>query len=336
MAAAVLAIGGGLTGAASADATLPTKTPEQLIAALSRAKVDGLSGTVITTSNLGLPKLPTGKGGRADSEFTDLVSGTHTLRVWTAGDDRSRVALLDRTGESSLIRNGNQAWAWSSGKQEVQHTAYTGGKAPKGKAKVPSTPHEAAQRALDTIGPSTTTDVARDVTVAGRPAYELVLEPKDERSLLTAVRIAVDAETSVPLRVEAMADDQSEPAFSVGFRSVDFSVPSKETFEFTPPAGAKVVERKVPAGPKHDKASSDKPTVVGDGWTAVTITDTSAMDDKGRRQLEQSVGALPKISGEWGSGRLLAGTAFSAVLADDGRIAVGSVEPDLLYAALGK
>ena len=41
------------------------------------------------------------------------------------------------------------------------------------------------------------------------------------------------------------------------------------------------------------------------------------------------------MSGDWGSGRLLAGTAFSAVLTDDGRLAVGAVRPEKLYQALG-
>ena len=40
-------------------------------------------------------------------------------------------------------------------------------------------------------------------------------------------------------------------------------------------------------------------------------------------------------SGAWGSGRLLAGTAFSAVLTDDGRLAIGAVVPEKLYEALG-
>ena len=56
----------------------------------------------------------------------------------------------------------------------------------------------------------------------------------------------------------------------------------------------------------------------------------------GAAQLEQILRQLPQVSGEWGSGRLLAGTAFSAVLTDDGRLAVGSVTPEVLYAALKK
>ena len=46
------------------------------------------------------------------------------------------------------------------------------------------------------------------------------------------------------------------------------------------------------------------------------------------------VGLLPKKTGSWGSGHLMAGTAFSALLTDDGRLVVGAVTPEGLYAAL--
>ncbi len=49
-----------------------------------------------------------------------------------------------------------------------------------------------------------------------------------------------------------------------------------------------------------------------------------------------ALAALPKVSGDWGSGRVLRGTLFSAVLSDDGRVAVGAVPPETLYAALGR
>jgi hypothetical protein len=44
--------------------------------------------------------------------------------------------------------------------------------------------------------------------------------------------------------------------------------------------------------------------------------------------------ALPPVSGSWGSGHLLQGTLFSAVLTNDGRVAVGAVPPRMLYDAL--
>jgi hypothetical protein len=44
--------------------------------------------------------------------------------------------------------------------------------------------------------------------------------------------------------------------------------------------------------------------------------------------------ALPAESGAWGTGRVLRGTLFSAILTDDGRIAIGAVSPEALGAAL--
>ncbi|MPN50173.1 hypothetical protein SDC9_197799 [bioreactor metagenome] len=65
--------------------------------------------------------------------------------------------------------------------------------------------------------------------------------------------------------------------------------------------------------------------------TLPTGSDTSTQT----QQAQQMLDALPKVSGSWGSGRLLQGTLFSAVLTDDGRVAVGAVPADQLYAALG-
>ncbi|MBO0813324.1 MAG: hypothetical protein J2P23_14945, partial [Microlunatus sp.] len=171
LAAAALAVGGGVLAntTASADPPLPKKTPQQLITAVAGAKVPGLSGTVSETSNLGLPSLPTGgQGPDSSSNFSDLLSGTHTLNVWTSGTDRSRVSLMGTYGESDLIRNGNQAWLWSSKDKTAVHTRFTGA-VPDSRQQgtMPTTPQQLAQQTLKAIGPTTTTSVARNVTVAG-------------------------------------------------------------------------------------------------------------------------------------------------------------------------
>ncbi len=44
--------------------------------------------------------------------------------------------------------------------------------------------------------------------------------------------------------------------------------------------------------------------------------------------------SLPRVSGEWGTGRVLSGTLVSAILTDDGRVAIGAVTPETLGAAL--
>ncbi|QDP98620.1 hypothetical protein FOE78_06345 [Microlunatus elymi] len=342
VAVAALAVGGSLIAtSAAAEPTLPKKNAEQLLTAVASAHVDGLSGTVSETANLGLPTMPSNER-RDSSDFSSLLTGSHTLKVWTSGQDKSRVSLLGSYGESDLIRNGNQAWVWSSADKKAVQTTYVGGKPAMRQGEVPATPQEAAQQALAEIGPTTATSVGRNATVAGRSAYELVLTPKDQRSLVADVSIAVDAKTSVPLRVQVRADGQADPAFSVGFTSVDFSQPAAKNFQFTPPAGATVEHHTI--GGATNKAHPQKssapaqPKVVGKGWTSVVVGSTDQLTKTGQQAGEygQLIQSLPKVSGSWGSGRLLQGSLFSAVITQDGRVAAGAVRPALLYSALQK
>jgi hypothetical protein len=79
--------------------------------------------------------------------------------------------------------------------------------------------------------------------------------------------------------------------------------------------------------------------VVGTGWTSVLLTTLPTSPGRAAAQtplgnLSSVVRSLPAVSGRWGSGHLLRGTLFSAVLTDDGRVAVGAVAPARLYAAL--
>lgn len=333
--------------------------------AVAGAHPDGLSGTVTESANLGLPSLPGQHQGAHQNKsggFSSLLSGTHDLKVWTAGQDKSRVALLDKKGEADAIRNGNQAWLWSSTDKSASHLTFPRSQKPSSGAKsstaapngLPATPQEAAQMALDQISPTTKATVDRNVTVAGRSAYQLVLKPKDSASLVSTVRLAVDAKTSTALRAQVFARGQDKAALSVSFRSVDFSVPDAKNFHFSPPSGAKVTQHKM-TGKHADRAQSNGKQLakasktVGKGWTQVQVSDLSKAgsgmharpghrgkpDQKGKaKQLRQELKSLPKVSGSWGSGRLLQGSLFSAVLTDHGRLAVGAVKPALLYKAL--
>src|ERR671920_2024705 len=89
-AAAVLVIGGGAaagTIVASADPSLPERSAAQLLVDVQNAQVDGFSGTVVQTADLGLPALPS-MGGADGGQLTSLLSGSHTIRVWYAGEDK--------------------------------------------------------------------------------------------------------------------------------------------------------------------------------------------------------------------------------------------------------
>jgi outer membrane lipoprotein-sorting protein len=368
-AAAVAVIGGGAaagTIVASADPSLPERSAAQLLVDVQNAKVDGFSGTVVQTADLGLPSLPGVTSGAGSADIMKLVAGSNTARVWYAGEDKARVALMGTLGETDVIRNGSDVWMWRSTDSSAVHYKIPADKADKKPAAlptgVPSTPQEAADAALAAIDPTTAVTTTGAAKVAGRDAYELVLTPRDTASLIGQVRLAIDAEKHVPLGVDVYAKNANDPAVRVAFQQITFKVPDAQQFAFNPPEGTKVTEPSAAdLAKKHDKAitpeqakeaekqaAAEGTKVVGKGWTSVLVAKMPAAGDKADKagaktgaeqaagQLDAIVGALPKTSGTWGSGRLLTSALFSALITDDGRVLVGAVAPEKLYEAAGK
>jgi outer membrane lipoprotein-sorting protein len=357
--AGVLAAGASTVGVitAAARSGLPHRSAAQLLVDVQKARLDGLSGTVVQNADLGLPSLPGVSGGSGSSDLTSLVSGSHTLRLWYAGPDRARLALLGSLGESDVVRNGRDLWTWSSSTHSAthhtlpKHTPDT----PRSLASAsPVTPQQAADMALKAISPSTKVSTDGTAVVAGRPAYELVLTPRDRATLVGSVQIAIDGSTHVPLRVQVFPRGGSKPAFEVGFTSFDPTRPDASVFTFNPPPGTKVTESGTAMLPKarpHGPSSGGQhghhgaPTVVGSGWSSVVVAKLPAgamrgsttggpSGSPGSPDPAQLLKALPSTSGSWGTGHVLRGTLFSAVLTDDGRLAVGAVAPQALYRAL--
>ena len=358
-AAAVVVIGGGAaagTIVASAEPSLPERTAAQLLVDIANAKVDGLSGTVVQSADLGLPAIAGVTGGQGDADLTRLVAGSNTARVWYAGQDKVRLALKGTLGETDVIRNGPDVWMWSSRNADATHFTLPAGAAaekapttlPSG---VPATPQEAADAALAAIDPTTVVSTTGAAEVAGRDAYELVLSPKDTASLVGQVRLAIDAEKHIPLRVDVYAKDATSPAFRVAFQQISFTVPNAEQFAFNPPPGTKVNEAgpgrlgKGPAGKERapearmPATAADGPTVIGTGWTSIITTklpESSGATGTEEKAIAGVLESLPKVSGSWGSGRLLSGSLFSVLLTDDGRVFGGAVTPEALYQAAAK
>ena len=82
-------------------------------------------------------------------------------------------------------------------------------------------------------------------------------------------------------------------------------------------------------------APATRSRTVGSGWTTVAVLPAPTASDTGRNagSLGGFLEQLPRVSGSWGSGRLMTSTLVSALVTDDGRLVVGMVPPDLLYAA---
>lgn len=285
--------------ATAGDTGLPDVTPEQLAATVAASEPVPLSGTVVYTARLGLPEIPFGEVGGADP--IALLSGSSTLRVWTDGTERSRVSLLGSTSEYSVVRDGPQAWTYSSADDEVVHYALSpadearydamaaevrAGTAPELAGDLP-TPDEAARRALAHAQEFSTVSLDAPITVAGRPAYQLVVTPRSTETLVARIVVAIDAETSTPLRVQAWSSqDPSAPALEIGFTDVDLGTPTDAVLAFSAPAGAALKDVVVPLPEEHEvsdaRADGTPPegvAVTGTGWE--TVTEWTGLDVAG-------------------------------------------------------
>ncbi len=285
----------GVPALASADADLPDVTAEQLLTRVAEAGPAPVQGTVVYTARLGLPELPVSEMTGADP--LALLGGSSTLRVWSDGADRSRVSLLGATSEYSVVRDGAEAWTYSSTDDEAVHYALDaadqarydalaervrpGAEVPGG-ADLP-TPEQAAAQLLAHAEEDADVTVDRPTTVAGRDAYQLVVSPTDDATLVSRVVVAVDAETSAPLRVQVWATQDGEaPSLEVGFTDVAFTAPDDTVLAFSAPAGATTEEVVVPLPDAPDAAAAlpgagtvpEGVAVSGSGWsTVVTLSD---------------------------------------------------------------
>ncbi|MFC9393243.1 outer membrane lipoprotein carrier protein LolA [Streptomyces sp. NPDC057027] len=360
--------------AASGDPDLPEITAQQLIEKIAASDTQTLSGTFKISTDLGLPALgglASGLGGMdggsasADpsEKLTELVSGSHTLRVAADGPERQRLTLLDGSDEYSLIHNGDDVWGYDSKSNEAFHEKGASSGAPEKEQKLPGTPKQLADEVLKAAGDTTSITVDGTAKVAGRDAYQLVIKPKQSGSTVESVKIAVDAANGTPLKFTLSSVEGGKPVVDAGFTKVDFGKPAASEFTFTAPKGAKVTEgaaekfekgEKVPAPgdlPEgfeegipglgdvfgKDLGEGGGPDVIGEGWTTIAKLDTGAPAPKTDEAPKEIQGFLDsfgdKVSGKFGSGTVFKTKLVNALLTDDGKVYVGAVTKDALVEA---
>jgi outer membrane lipoprotein-sorting protein len=228
------------------------------------------------------------------------------------------------------------------------------------------TPVQFAQSLLDKVSESTNVSIDTAKYVADQPVYQLVLAPKLAASTIESITISVDAATGLPLDVKVTAKNPSTTALEFGFTHIKYATPSASTFEFTPPPGSTVEQVSSPSalylphqqrGPEIRRrvrgpgAGAGRPVplpdptmvpapasptqglgdvkTVGTDWGSVAIVPAG--------QLPLGLGALlngaPAVTVGSHSGRLITTTLVNVIVLDDGRIALGAVNPDALAAA---
>lgn len=229
------------------------------------------------------------------------------------------------------------------------------------------TPEEMAERFISEADGSTEIRVDDATVVAGRDSYVVVADPRDEQTLVDRIVLAVDAETGLPLRFQVFAVDQRDPAFETGFVEIDFGAPADEVFEDAFPEDATVTEEEIggPAdiqgfegfeglegfedrdGAEGDREGAPAAEVVGEGWSAVAVLgepgeglprgDLSDLPEGeelpegvDEQQLEGAQAAFDGIFQDVDGGRAISTALVSILLADDGRVLIGSVPVERL------
>lgn len=213
--------------------------------------------------------------------------------------------------------------------------------------------------ALAALGRSTKVSVGTNATIAGRAAYNLQFQPKDTRSLVGSIMIAIDADNGMILRQQIFARNSSSPAISAGFTRLSLTPPATGDVTFTPPRGATVHN----AGPGCGGSSAPAPKtkgsagVIGGGWLTVAKfprsvlnglttggsagpppnTPAGALNPAGGEEgvLNALLKAATPVSGAWGSGSLVRSSLVSMLFTGDS-VYVGAVQPSVLYAAAGQ
>jgi outer membrane lipoprotein-sorting protein len=279
--ASLITAGGIMIPLQASAVTLPQVSADELVEMMN-PDVTGFSGTVVKTTDLGLPalemssmmspemvdemaeKMPDGFEDfipqiieqNLFTEAIAFVAGSDTIRVF-ASEEGFRAQILDPLGQRDIIVTEGEFWAYDSRTQTVttRATDYrvddadvdAALEAAIEKLSVDLTdPRAVAERVLDEAGADTAIRVGDDHRIAGRTAYRLIIEPTSAVSLVSSIQISVDSENGMPLGVRVFSVELQRPAAEIAFTQVSFDVPDAALFSFTPPPGATVEALKFP------------------------------------------------------------------------------------------
>jgi outer membrane lipoprotein-sorting protein len=320
------------------NVALPPVSTQELLTSVRTAMPRPLAGSVIVDERFGLSAL----GPAPDN-------GPRTARLWFDGAGRRRVSLPFGGGERTIVNDGTTMWSWDSASRTVtrapasdlpagdprQLARFAGGE-------LLGNPVDAARALLTLLTPASVSHLDPADTVAGRPVYELVLQPQPtERTLLREVRIALDGQTRMPLGLTVLANGSTQPALQLAFTELTFGPQPSSLFQFHPPPGAKVTDhstRLASASRGRSARESDQPTtLVGTGWDTVLVRRLCPAAQSAVPLTPEALDQLSTpIKGPWGHGRLIHTGVGNAVLTSDGRLAVGAVPAQVITKALAR
>lgn len=317
-------------------------------------------------------------------ELLALATGDWDARVYLDGD-RARLQVLDRLAERNVYVSPDEAWFVDSEtatatrlvlptdtelerlRGDVQATFPEAAEAARRKAEAADTlpsPQQMLEQALTRLDETTEVSVGNDGRVAGREAYELVLAPRTDETLVGELRFAIDGDTGAPLSASVTARGADEPAYSIGFSEVSFAAPEASALVFEPADDVTVAERALPLPTADDlarwKAEAEahaaadpahpvgpEPVVHGEGWSAVvefTVpadapadapADPSADASAEGASARDLLGPIAALGEPVPGGQALSTSLVSVLVTEDGRVLAGSVPVERLVELAG-
>jgi outer membrane lipoprotein-sorting protein len=270
----------------------------------------------------------------------ELITGEHRVRIFV-GETGMRAQILDRMSQRDLILNQSEMWTYDSREQVATFASVDQQKVEEGKVSAMeqlekyaseigldmTNPQAVADFVMAQVGDSSEVSVGVDHYKAGRTAYQLIVRPNSDVSLIDSVVLSIDSETAVPLAVTVYSVEQTEPAVEVGFESISFGDQDESLFTFTAPSGAQVtnldeMELAKTEKPELEKYEGQEPTMIGEDWDSVLIMPAGENDLISEIQNNQILASLmTAVNG----GMVFETPLMKMFIANDGRVFVGAV-----------
>ena len=367
----------GFSVQANAAIDLPNKSASQILQMMNTNPNIAFSGRIVKKANMGLPpmnivpdisqsmidemakKMPKEMSdflpkASAQGELAlalEFFAGTHNANIYVDGINKARLQVLDLLSERDYIRNGSDLWAYDAGKSLAQHSVINEKEMKQADAqarlllslygtKLPfdyTSPAAVADYIVKEAGKYSTIITASDIKIADRGAYQITITPKNNQSLVASATVAIDAETGLPLAARVMAVGQSTPAFEVAFETIKFATPAASNFNFTPPAGSRVVElaaptkedvlrelAKAPALPTESDAKAKLEELAAQGWGTVAQIPASMVPAQ-LRLLQANNSLYKELTKPVAGGRVFTSALLNIYFADNGDVYAGSV-----------
>ncbi len=233
-AAAVLVVGVAIANAVSTSGSPPPPKPlpNAVHDAITAPAPIGISARISFTSRLVNSSL-------LGEHASPLLKGA-TGRLWVAQGGRLRLELQSDRGDTQVVSDGHR-FLFSD---PSSHTVYTGAVPPDREHK--RAHHESkpsladVNKGLGRLGRFAQVLGPGRGVVAGRPAYSVRVEPKNNHGLVGGVGGAWDAIRGVPLRLAVYATGVQSPVLELRATDVSYGPVAASVFKVSTPKGAKV------------------------------------------------------------------------------------------------